>query len=235
VAELSSDFVPGYHGIVDFGLDSVEARVLGSLIEKEITTPEYYPLTLNALVNACNQRSSRDPVVDYDEDAVQEAIERLRHRGLASVITGASMRVPKYRQLFSEALNLGRRETALLCVLMLRGPQTPGELRSRSERLHPFNDLEEIEAVLERLSSPEPQPFIMRLPKLPGTKEARYSHLLSGEPPKEQMEAAPSGAAAFPPAPRVDRLTAVEEEVRHLREDMRALEEKFAAFRSQFE
>lgn len=224
----------GYHGIVDFGLDSVEVRVLGSLIEKEITTPEYYPLTLNALANACNQKSSRDPVVNYDEETVEGAIERLRHRGLAAVVTGAGLRVAKHRELFSEALNLGRRETALLCVLMLRGPQTPGELRTRTERLHPFNDLEEIESVLDHLSSLTP-PLVLRLPRLPGTKEARCAHLLSGEPDTGHREAVAPGVASDPPALRVDRLAAVEEEVRRIREDIRALEEKFAAFRSQFE
>lgn len=134
-------------------LDAEEVRVLACLLEKEITTPEYYPLTLNALVNACNQRSNRDPVVVYDEDQVSAALDRLRHRGLSFILTGAGMRVPKFGHRFQEALNLGRRELALLCELMLRGPQTLGELRARAERMHAFSDLEEVEGCLRGLMS----------------------------------------------------------------------------------
>ena len=130
---------------MELTLHPVEARVLGSLIEKEITTPEYYPLSLNALVNACNQKSNRDPAVSYDEETVLQALELLRNKGLVTTITGAGSRVPKYSHRFSEKLNLGRREIAILCELMLRGPQTVGELRTRGERLHRFNDLTEVE------------------------------------------------------------------------------------------
>ena len=210
-------------------LNAVEVRVLGSLVEKEMATPEYYPLTLNALVNACNQKSNRDPAVAYDEDTVADAIDSLRERGLAAVITGAGMRVPKYRELLSEKLNLGRRELAILCELMVRGPQTSGELRDRAGRLHPFGDLEEVEAVLRRLIEWQPEPLAVRLPRQPGTKEPRSAHLLSGEP----AIAAPAAAPATPA--RSDRLAELEAEVRELREELRALREQMEKFRAQFE
>src|SRR5712692_8441426 len=145
---------------MDLVLHPVEARVLGSLLEKEITTPEYYPLTLNALVNACNQKSNRDPLVSYDEDTVKRALESLRMKGLVLEITGGGNRVPKHGQRFSEALNLGRRELAILCELMLRGPQTSGELRSRTERLHEFTDLTEVESCLKGLMERDPNPLV---------------------------------------------------------------------------
>jgi uncharacterized protein YceH (UPF0502 family) len=210
-------------------LSAVEVRVLGSLVEKEMATPEYYPLTLNALVNACNQKSNRDPAVAYDEDTVADAIDSLRERGLAAVITGAGMRVPKYRELLSEKLNLGRRELAILCELMVRGPQTSGELRDRAGRLHPFGDLEEVETVLRRLIEWQPEPLAVRLPRQPGTKEPRSAHLLSGEP----AIAAPAAAPATPA--RSDRLAELEAEVRELREEVRALREQMEKFRAQFE
>src|ERR1700761_1789985 len=148
-------------------LDPVEARVLGALVEKEVTTPEYYPLSLNALVNACNQKSNRDPVVDFDSDTVDQALQSLRERVLVLVITGAGSRVPKFGHRFSEKLNLGRRELAILCELMLRGPQTLGELRTRAERMHHFDDLAEVESVMDRM--PE---LITKLVRRPGEKEA---------------------------------------------------------------
>ena len=216
---------------MDFILDPVEVRVLGSLVEKEAATPEYYPLTLNALLNACNQKSNRDPVVAYDEEAVEGAIDRLRGKKLAAVITGAGLRVPKYRELLTETLNLGRRELAILCVLMLRGPQTTGELRDRTERLHSFADPEELESVLQHLMERQPDPLVTRLPRQPGTKEPRYAHLLSGEPPA----AVPPIAASEAGPARGDRLAALEAAVRQLREEMREIREQLAAFRSQFE
>jgi uncharacterized protein YceH (UPF0502 family) len=214
---------------VDFVLDQVEVRVLGCLIEKEIATPEYYPLTLNALLNACNQKSNRDPVANHGEATIESAIETLREKRLAAVITGAGMRVPKYRELLSETLNLGRREVALLCVLMLRGPQTIGELHGRTERLHPFADLKEVESVLAHLSAREPQPLVARLPRQPGAKEPRYAHLLAGEP---AATAEPTPPAA---APREDRLATLEAEIRQLRDELQGLKNQLAAFRSQFE
>lgn len=220
----------GYPMNVDLVLDSEEVRVLGSLIEKEIATPEYYPMTLNALVNACNQRSSREPVVDYDEATVERALESLRAKKLAAVVTGAGLRVPKHRELFSEALNLGRREVAILCVLMLRGHQTAGELRDRAGRLYAFSDIEEVDACLQRLIDRDP-PLVARLPRRPGTKEPRYAHLLSGA-----AETAEPGAAetSAPPQRPTDRIATLEEEIARLRGDLDALRREFAEFRSQF-
>lgn len=214
---------------MELNLDAVEVRVLGCLLEKEITTPEYYPLTANALVNACNQKSNRDPVVAYDDGTVEEALERLRHRGLSFELTGGGNRVPKYGHRIVESLNLGRRELAILCVLMLRGYQTVGELHARSERLHSFSDLDEVHSVLQRLMEREPA-LAVQLPKLPGTKEPRYAHLL-GEP--VEGGAAP---AAEPPAPRrEDRIAALEAEVAGLHAAMAELARQFAEFRKQFE
>src|SRR3954454_14112583 len=161
-------------------LEPSEVRVLGSLIEKEATTPEYYPLSLNALVNACNQKSNRDPVVDYDDEVVLAALERLRSLGLAFVISGS--RVTKYSQRISETLNLGRRELAVLCILLLRGPQTLGEIKDRSERMFAFGDLSEVETVLDRLAEWPGGALATKLPKQPGQKEIRFAHLLAGEP-----------------------------------------------------
>src|SRR5580704_1430740 len=167
-------------------LDAEEVRVLGSLIEKEATTPEYYPMSLNALVNACNQKSNRHPAVNYDDEVVLQAIERLRDKKMAAIIMGSG-RVNKYAQRFSELLNLGRREMALVCTLLLRGPQTLGELSGRSERMHAFEDLEAVEHTLDRMASHEAGKLVMKLAKSPGQKEARYAQLLSGEPAEEEM------------------------------------------------
>jgi hypothetical protein len=210
---------------VDFELHPVEARVLGSLMEKEITTPEYYPLSLNALVNACNQKSNRDPVVAYDEDTVVQAIDLLRNKGLTSTITGAGSRVPKYAHRFSEKLNLGRREIAILCELMLRGPQTVGELRTRTERLHRFNDLSEVESLLDRMTE-----FVVRLPRRTGEKESRYGHLFSGPVDNSEPEAEVAAHAG-----RSDRIGALEAEVGQLRSEIEELKRQFADFRRQFE
>ena len=210
---------------MDFELHPVEARVLGSLIEKEITTPEYYPLSLNALINACNQKSNRDPVVFYDEDTVMDALEMLRNKNLATVITGAGSRVPKYAHRFSEKLNLGRREIAILCELMLRGAQTVGELRNRTERLHRFQDLLEVEALLERMHQ-----YVVRLPRRSGEKETRFLHLFCGaaEHAEELEPAEDAGIEAAAPG-------ALELEVASLRQEVAELRRQFAEFRRQFE
>ncbi|HLJ50582.1 MAG TPA: YceH family protein [Bryobacteraceae bacterium] len=210
--------------MVDFQVDPVEARVLGSLIEKETTTPEYYPLSLNALVNACNQKSNRDPAVSFDEDTVADALERLRHKGLVLIITGAGSRVAKYGHRLAEKLNLGRRESAILCELLVRGPQTAGELRNRADRMHKFDDLEEVELVLERMSE-----LVTKLPRRPGEKEQRYAHLLAGQP---QVDAVEEHAVA---APRADRIGALEAEVAKLQEEIEELKRQFGDFRRQFE
>src|SRR5258707_474088 len=162
-------------------LDPVEVRVLGSLIEKEATTPEYYPLSLNALVNSCNQKSNRDPVMNLDEAAVREALRSLEGQSLVRSVSPADSRVTKYEHRLQEAFNFYRHEIAILCLLLLRGAQTPGELRSRSERMHPFDDLSAVQSSLQHLMKREP-PLVKVLPRQPGTKEARYAHLLSGDP-----------------------------------------------------
>ncbi len=213
---------------MNFILDVVEVRVLGSLIEKEITTPEYYPLTLNALVNACNQKSNRDPVVNYDDDTVSAALELLRERRLSLTIVPSGSRVNKYAHRLSESLNLGRRETAVLCTLMLRGPQTLGEIHSRSERMHHFSDLAEVESVIERLMTFDP-PLAVKLPRQPGTKEPRYAHLLSGEVTAPAIEEAPEAPR------REDRISALESEVARLLQEIESLKSRFAEFRKQFE
>jgi uncharacterized protein len=216
---------------MDLLLHPAEVRVLGCLLEKEITTPEYYPLSLNALVNACNQKSNRDPVVEFDSETVGQALESLRDKGLLLAITGAGSRVPKYGHRISEKLNLGRRELAILCELMLRGPQTLGELRTRSERMHRFDDLAEVEAVLDRL--PE---LVVKLPRRPGEKEIRYAHLLSGTPAiPETHEEAAQAHFGRPDLDRSDRINALETEVTQLRDEIENLKEQFAAFRRQFE
>jgi len=208
---------------MDLSLHPIEVRVLGALLEKEITTPEYYPLSLNALINACNQKSNRDPVVNYDEDTVEQALQMLRDKGLLLSVSGAGSRVLKYGHRISEKLNLGRRELAILCELMLRGPQTLGELRNRAERMHKFDDLEQVESVIERL--PE---LITKLPRRAGEKESRYTHLLSGEPAvsEEPVEVA---------TPKHDRMTALEQQVAEMRQELDELKSQFAGFRRQFE
>lgn len=203
-------------------LDPVEVRVLGALMEKEVTTPDYYPLSLNALIHACNQKNSRDPVVDYDEGTVTAALERLRAKGLAGTITGAGLRVPKHRQRLTERLNLGRREAALPCVLMLRGAQTPGELRARSAPLYAFSDLDEVVACLERMREQTP-PLVAVLPKQAGSREYRYVHLLCG-PPRETSE--PPAAAPTETPARQDRLAGLETEVAALRAEIEAIKRK---------
>ena len=200
-------------------LDPAEVRVLGSLIEKEATTPEYYPLSLNALVNACNQKSNRDPVVDYDEDTVSDALHRLRDKKFALMVTGSG-RVNKYAQRISETLNLGRREVAILCALFLRGPQTLGEIKDSSERLYSFADLEETERVLEKLFTWPGDPLAKKLSKFAGQKEARYAHLLSGEPTAPAFE---DGALPVKPT----RVAELEQEVQQLRLDLNDLRRRF--------
>ncbi len=207
-------------------LDAAEVRVLGSLLEKEIATPEYYPLSLNALVNACNQKSNREPVVSYDEDTVERALEGLRAKGLAVRMTGGDSRVPKHGQRLTEKLNLGRREAALLCVLLLRGPQTVGELRGRTERLYSFDDLEGVEGTLAHLSE---QGLVTKLPRQSGSREARYAHLLAGEVEATEPAAAPASA---PPAARAP---AHEERIAALERELTELRHQFDEFRKRFE
>jgi uncharacterized protein YceH (UPF0502 family) len=208
-------------------LSDAEVRVLGALMEKEITTPEYYPLSLNALVNACNQKSNREPVVAYDEPTVDSALADLRARGLAVRISGHDMRVPKHQHRLSESFNLGRREAAVLCVLMLRGPQTVGELRGRTERLYEFDDLAAVEACLTRLMEWQPDPLAITLPRQAGFKETRFAHLLSGEPRLQ--------AAAPAPVLRDDPVARLQTSVENLEQQVAELQRQFAEFRKQFE
>ena len=207
-------------------LNSVEIRVLGSMIEKEATTPEYYPLSLNALVNACNQKSNRDPVMELDEDTVRTALESLREKRLSVVISGGS-RVLKYGQRISETLNMGRRELAVLCILLLRGPQTLGELKDRSERMYSFADLSETERVLEKLAEWPGGPLAVKMLRQPGQKEARYAHLLAGEPPAETFK------EAMPAAGGPSRVTQLEETVSQLRLELDELKKRFDALEEQ--
>jgi uncharacterized protein len=206
-------------------LDPVEVRVLGALLEKEITTPEYYPLTLNALVNACNQKSNREPVVSYDDEIVEQALALLRDKRLAFQLTGAGMRVPKFGHRIVEVLNLGRRELAILCELMVRGPQTVGELRNRSERMHRFDDLEGVETCLRNLAERPDQALVKQLERQPGTKEPRWAHLLSGDV-VETMHSTDTAST------RTDRMATLESEVRELRERLEALERQWKEFNS---
>ena len=220
--------------IVDQILTPVEVRVLGSLIEKELTTPEYYPLTLNALVNACNQISNRDPVVSFDEKTVARGLEGLREKKLAWMVTGVG-RVPKYEHRFTEALQLAAQEVAVLCVLMLRGPQTVGEIRGRTARLYEFKELEEVELTLQALLAAQP-PLVMKLPRQPGTKESRYAHLLAGEVHIEEREVETRVEPAIREVRQEnERLAMLESEVAHLRSDLAELKQQFLEFKRQFE
>jgi len=219
---------------VNIVLNDVECRVLGALIEKEITTPEYYPLSLNALINACNQKSNRDPVMNLDEAAVRQALHGLDEQSLVRSVSGSDSRVTKYEHRLPEAFNFFRHEIAILCVLLLRGPQTPGELRSRAERMHAFDDLEAVQSSLQRLMKREP-PLVMALPRQPGTKEMRYAHLLSGDRngwKGKEPEPAAESANAVGEAERVAKL---EKKVAELQNEVAELKQQFALFRKQFE
>ena len=218
---------------MDIILNAAEARVLGSLIEKDITTPEYYPLSLNALMNACNQKSNREPVMNLDEESVRSALRGLEKDGLAGPADTFDSRVTKYEHRVQEVFNFDRRETAILCVLLLRGPQTPGELRGRSERMHKFDELSEVESTLQKLMKREP-PLVKVLPRQPGTKEARYAHLLSGEVGIAQPEVAEPPADAAGSSER-EPVAHLEREISELRAEFSDLKRQFADFRKQFE
>jgi len=209
-----------------------EARVLGALVEKEVTTPEYYPLSLNALINACNQRSNREPVMDLDEEAVRQALHGLEDDGLAGRARSSDGRVTKYEHWLGEAFNFSRAETALVCVLLLRGPQTPGELRGRTERMHRFEEITDVLAGLQKLMEREPSLAVM-MPRQPGTKESRYAHLLSGPveaaPPTAQPAFAPAYTPAFSgdPADQDGRIAQLEATVAQLKQELEALRKRF--------
>ena len=217
---------------MDMILNGVEARVLGALVEKDITTPDYYPLSLNALVNACNQKNNRDPVMNLDENTVRDALRGLQDLGLAGPAGGADSRVTKYEHRLQEAFNFSRGETAVLCVLLLRGPQTPGELRGRTERMHRFEDLEAVQASLQHLMQRE-APLATVLPRQPGTKESRYAHLLSGEINVSELPV--RGAAPASGLGDNERVTRLEEEIANLQREMSDLKQQLSEFRKQFE
>ena len=208
-------------------LTDIETRVLGSLIEKQVTTPEYYPLTLNALMLACNQKNNRNPVTSYSENQVADAVETLREKNLAYVFYGSTSRVPKYKHVMPEVMHLSHAEVALMCVLMLRGAQTLGELRGNASRLHEFSSLEEVEETLNALITREPEQLVVRLPRQPGQKEVRFAHLLSGEIDVEALQE--------PPERVVSRRAGLEERVEALAAEVEKLKEQFEEFRKQFE
>lgn len=216
-------------------LTQTEVRVLGSLIEKQITTPEYYPLTLNALAAACNQKNNRNPVTSYTEGEIDDALFSLRDKNLAYVFHGSTSRVPKYKHVVPEVMHLGPPEIAALCVLMLSGAQTVGEIRTRGSRMYEFSGLEEIEETLRRLSTHEGEPLVMRLPRQAGQKEARFVHLLCGEPEVEQM-AEPSVPERSPRrSTDSERVAKLEEQVQGLTEQVANLTNQFEEFKKQFE
>ena len=217
-------------------LSQIEARVLGALVEKETTTPEYYPLSLNALVNACNQKSNRDPVMTLGEEAVRQALRSLSDQAMARSAGGDS-RVAKFEHRLNELYNFHRHEIAVLCVLLLRGPQTPGELRTRAERMYAFEDLEAVHAALNLLMRRDP-PLVKILPRQPGTKESRYMHLFSGDViPGEHAakELSAETETAYKTTQDGDRVTQLEAEIMELRRELNTLREQFATFQKQFQ
>ena len=218
---------------MNFLLTEIEVRVLGSLMEKDATTPDYYPLSLNALVNACNQKSNRDPFMTLTENAVREALDSLKEKRLAGPVNSADSRVTKYEHRMQEVFNFSRGENAVICVLMLRGAQTPGELRGRAERIHAFEDLDEVQSALQKLMQREP-PLAQVLQRQPGTKESRYVHLFCGLVEPFVMPE----PNATPRAVRMDnaeRLEKLEETVAGLQKDIQELKEQFVGFKKQFE
>jgi len=214
---------------VNFKLNEVEARVLGALIEKEISTPDYYPLSLNALVNACNQKNNREPVMTLDESSVRTALYNLQAKGLAGPASGADSRVTKYEHRIQEVFNFTRAETAIIDVLLLRGPQTPGELRGRSERMYRFEELPDVQATLQRLIERDP-PLVKILPRQPGTKESRYAHLLGGD-----VEGGGAPAESSAPVARGgiddERVARLESEVAELRNEIGELKAQVEALK----
>ena len=213
---------------MDIMLNGQEARVLGCLMEKAMATPEYYPLSLNALTNACNQKSNREPVVDWDEQTVADAVDGLEKKGLANRSTVG--RVPKYEETFTRQHNLVTTEAAVLCVLLLRGPQTPGAIRSRTDRLHAFEGLEAVQETLDRLGE---WGHLRRLERLPGHKESRYQHLLSGE--ADDGAAVPETVHPVPVSGETDQLARLDAEIQSLKDELTDLRAAFESFRKQFE
>jgi uncharacterized protein YceH (UPF0502 family) len=227
--------------IMQLALTAIEARILGALIEKEITTPEYYPLSLNALTNACNQKSNRDPVLHLEESEIRKALNHLEYQSLVRSVSSTDSRVTKFEHRLQDAFNFYRPEIAVICELLLRGPQTPGELRTRASRMHAFEDLESVHSALSRLEKREP-PMVTVLARQPGTKESRYAHLLGDAPPVAPAAPPPHAASAHEHNAATtahhssnERIEALVAEVAELRMQIADLRAQFAAFRKQFE
>ena len=216
-------------------LNDFEVRVLGALVEKQLATPDYYPMTVNGLIQACNQKSQRDPVVAYDESTVQRALNTLREKKLVYTFHGSEARTVKYGHVFPKSYDLAPEETAILCVLMLRGPQTPGEIRTRTAHLHGFESLPQVETVLAALTS-RPEPLVARLARLPNARESRYAHCLSGPVETEaQLDPPPPRTRGHEETGLALRCTRLEEEVAQLRAEVGRLTTLFEEFRRQFE
>ncbi len=203
-------------------LTETEARIVGALVEKQLTTPEYYPLTMNALIAACNQKTNREPVVSFDEPTVSRSLEDLRDKNIVYVFYGSTSRVPKYKHMLPQVYELEPSETAVICVLMLRGPQTIGEIKERTGRLYDFRDLNDVNETLEALAKRD-EPLIVRLERAPGQKEARYAHLLSGE------------VTSYTPPERVSRGTANDERLEKLEQELESLRTELNSFKQEFE
>ena len=216
-------------------LNDIEVRVLGSLIEKQITTPEYYPLTLNALTLACNQKNNRNPVTAFAESQVEEALDSLREKNLAYVFHGSTSRVPKFKHVAPEVLHLTRPELAVMCVLMLSGPQTVGEIRTRGSRLYDFSGLEEVDETLHSLGTKDTDPMVVKLPRQPGQKDARFAHLLSGEVDVEQLAEDQTTGRTTRRSSDAERIEKLEERVETLTSDVEGLRQQFEQFKKQFE
>lgn len=217
-------------------LNEIEVRVVAALLEKKMSTPEYYPMTLNALRNACNQSSNREPVVSFDEKTVASALERLREKGFSRVVHASDSRVPKYKETLTEYFMLGDEESAVICELMLRGPQTVGELRNRTARLWNFKELTEVEEALQNLIEKPPRPLIVKLPRQPGQKESRFAHLLAGEVKVEELIHTPRVETAIMEA-RIEneRYIKLESKVETLEQELAQLRQQFEDFKRQFE
>ncbi len=216
-------------------LTEIEVRLLGSLIEKQITTPEYYPLTLNALTLACNQKNNRNPVSAFTEQEVEQALDSLREKNLAYVFHGSTSRVPKFKHVVPEVLHLNPAELAVMCVLMLSGAQTVGEIRTRASRMYDFSGLEEVEETLHSLSARESEPLVIKLPRHAGQKEARFAHLLSDEVPVEQLAAEQSMSKATRRTSDSEKFEKLEQRVETLAAEVENLRRQFDEFKKQFE
>jgi uncharacterized protein len=220
--------------VVDKVLNEFELRVIGALVEKQISTPDYYPMTVNALTNACNQKNHRDPVVSYDEMIVQRALDSLREKSLVYTFHGSESRSVKYGHLFPKGYDLDDGETAVICVLILRGPQTPGELRSRSGHLIQFESLARVEEILNGLAARR-EPMVVKLPRQPNARESRYAHLLGGEVEIDLQSGGPVAERTERRGADQARIDKLEGELATLREEVKALRDLFDQFRKQFE